>query len=269
MWEPQPGWLEVPGGTGPATVGVWRTEQGGRPLAVKRLARPGPHDAAEVSDPAHFAYWRREADVVESGLTPAHARAARAGRGPRRGRRRHHDHLRLGRGRRQQRPVPRPRPRPVRRRRPRSARAGCAATCSGCGWLASSAAAAGQPCSAPAPPTSPTACGPVASTSSLQYDALPQVPHHGDVAPANLRGREGDDVLAIDWSSLGVGPIGTDLGLHVGQRARGPRAAPGRLPARSARRDRDGRRGAARDPGGGRLHGLQPGRVGVVPGRGR
>ena len=46
-----------------------------------------------------------------------------------------------------------------------------------------------------------------------EYDALPQVAHHGDVASANLRGREGDLVLAIDWQSLGVGPVGTDLGL--------------------------------------------------------
>jgi len=38
-WEPEPGWLSVPGGSGPSTVGVWRTQLGGQPLAVKRLAR--------------------------------------------------------------------------------------------------------------------------------------------------------------------------------------------------------------------------------------
>jgi len=221
MWEPQPGWLEVPGGTGPATVGVWRTEQGGRPLAVKRLARPGPHDSAEVSDPGHFAYWRREADVVESGLsrlTPglrgpvaaldedaegititsdwvedaannglflAHAlgRFAAADLGPRRwlGR----DLLRLRMARVEHRG----------------------------GW----------------PTLQRTSAADIADSLwtrrehfLIQYDALPQVPHHGDVAPANLRGREGDEVLAIDWSSLGVGPIGTDLGLHVVSAREGP-----------------------------------------------
>ena len=55
-----------------------------------------------------------------------------------------------------------------------------------------------------------------------QYDALPLVAHHGDVAAANLRGREGDLVLAIDWQSLGVGPIGTDLGLHMASAREAP-----------------------------------------------
>src|SRR4029078_1827312 len=68
-WEAEAGWVSVPGGSGPSTVGVWRTELGGQPLAVKRLARPVPGDPPELSDPTHFAYWRREADVAESGLT--------------------------------------------------------------------------------------------------------------------------------------------------------------------------------------------------------
>ena len=63
---------------GPSTVGVWRTELGGQPLAVKRLARPVPGDPPELSDPTHFAYWRREADVAESGL----ARSTPGLRGP-------------------------------------------------------------------------------------------------------------------------------------------------------------------------------------------
>ena len=44
-------------------------------------------------------------------------------------------------------------------------------------------------------------------------DAAPQVLQHGDPTPANLRGRDGDDVVAIDWSSLGTGAVGHDLGL--------------------------------------------------------
>jgi hypothetical protein len=42
------------------------------------------------------------------------------------------------------------------------------------------------------------------------------------VAAANLRGREGDLVLAIDWQSLGVGPIGTDLGRHMASAREAP-----------------------------------------------
>jgi aminoglycoside phosphotransferase (APT) family kinase protein len=43
-------------------------------------------------------------------------------------------------------------------------------------------------------------------------DALPQVAQHGDPVPANLPGRAGDHVLAIDWSTLGTAPVGADLG---------------------------------------------------------
>lgn len=56
----------------------------------------------------------------------------------------------------------------------------------------------------------------------LRYDALPSVPHHGDVAGPNLRGREGDVVVAIDWQSIGVGPVGLDLGLHVASAREAP-----------------------------------------------
>ena len=31
----------------------------------------------------------------------------------------------------------------------------------------------------------------------------------------NLPGRDGDEVLAIDWGSLGTGPVGADLGLYM------------------------------------------------------
>ena len=66
MWQPEPGWLLVPGGTGTSTVGVWRTVLDERPVVVKRLSAPSEHDPAELSDPRHFAYWRRAADVVTS-----------------------------------------------------------------------------------------------------------------------------------------------------------------------------------------------------------
>jgi hypothetical protein len=43
-------------------------------------------------------------------------------------------------------------------------------------------------------------------------DALPHVPTHGDAHPINLLGRDGDDVLAIDWEQFGHAPAGFDLG---------------------------------------------------------
>ncbi|GAB2640207.1 phosphotransferase [Kribbella swartbergensis] len=43
-------------------------------------------------------------------------------------------------------------------------------------------------------------------------DALPRVPAHGDAHPVNLLGRDGDDVVAIDWEQFGLGSAGFDLG---------------------------------------------------------
>jgi hypothetical protein len=68
MWEPDPAWYPVSGGTGTSTVGVWRTERSGQALVVKRLGVPAPDDPAEYLDPRHFAYWRREADVAITGV---------------------------------------------------------------------------------------------------------------------------------------------------------------------------------------------------------
>jgi hypothetical protein len=52
-------------------------------------------------------------------------------------------------------------------------------------------------------------------TLMRELDALPQVAQHGDPAASNLPGREGDDVIAIDWATLGYGPVGADLGLFL------------------------------------------------------
>jgi Phosphotransferase enzyme family len=216
MWQPEPGWHPLPGGTGTSTVGVWRTVLGGRPVVVKRLARPGPRDPAELGDPRHFAYWRRSADVViarvgldatpglrapeltsveedDEGITlvqdwvedsansglfcaVAMGRFAGAELG---------DHAWLARGQ-------------LRDRLARVERRG--------GW----------------PTLARTTVADVADhlwqrrTALLdELDALPQVAQHGDPAPVNLPGRQGDDVVAIDWSSVGHGPVGHDLGLHM------------------------------------------------------
>ncbi|WP_028652223.1 phosphotransferase [Nocardioides halotolerans] len=214
MWQPEPGWLALRSGTGTSTVGVWRTVLGGRPVVVKRLAAPAGDDPAELSDPRHFAYWRRAADVVtarvglettpglraprltsveedaegitlvadwvedaaNSGLFCAVSlgRFAAVDLG---------EHLWLARDQ-------------LRDRLARAERRG--------GW----------------PTLARTTVADVAdhlwrrrSTLLDELDALPQVAQHGDPAPANLPGREDDDVVAIDWGSLGHGPVGADLGL--------------------------------------------------------
>jgi hypothetical protein len=216
MWQPEPGWHPLPGGSGTSTVGVWRTVLGGRPVVVKRLARPAPRDPAELSDPRHFAYWRRAADVVtarlpldrtpglraprltsveededgitlvqdwvedaaNSGLFCALALGRFAG-------------AELGDQAFSARSA-------LRDRMARTERRG--------GW----------------PTLARTTVADVADhlwtrRGSLldELDALPQVTQHGDPTPTNLPGRDEDDVVAIDWGTLGTGPVGGDLGLYM------------------------------------------------------
>src|SRR4051794_31356655 len=68
MWQPEPGWHSLPGGGGASTVGVWRTVLGDQPVVVKRLAAPLEDDPAELTHQRHFAWWRRSAEVVLSGV---------------------------------------------------------------------------------------------------------------------------------------------------------------------------------------------------------
>lgn len=212
MWEPEPGWHPLPGGTGPSTVGLWRTAYGDQPVVVKRLAVPGVGDPHELADPRHAAYWRREADVLMTGIvtsTPglralpaaveedpagititrewvedaaltglfvAHALGRFAGSELPRTRFLAHDVLRD-------------------RLQRTDHRSG--------GW----------------PTLARTTVADVADalwrrrTHLLEaLDALPPVPQHGDPATTNVPGRDGDEVLAIDWATLGIGPVGGDLG---------------------------------------------------------
>ena len=215
MWQPEPGWYPLPGGAGASTVGVWRTVLGDQPVVVKRLAAPREHDPAELSDPRHFAYWRRSADVVtsgviagapglrppaqaaveedvegitltqewvedaaNSGLFAAHALGRFAGADLRA-----EPWLATGQ---------------LRDRMHRIDRGG--------GWRT----------------LARTTVADVADhlwkrRDALmdELDALPQVPQHGDPTPANLPGRAGDDVVAVDWDTLGHGPVGADLGYYL------------------------------------------------------
>jgi hypothetical protein len=211
MWEPEPGWHQLPGGTGASTVGVWRAAQGGRPVVIKRLAAPTPADPAELSDPGHTAYWRREADVLTTGLTRATpgVRAVDAAveedpQGITITREWVEDaaltglFVAMALGRFAGSDLPRPKflaRHQLRDRMQRVERRG--------GW----------------PTLARTTVADVAEhlwsrrASMLEMaEALPQVPQHGDPTSTNLPGRQGDDVVAIDWGTLGTGPVGGDLG---------------------------------------------------------
>ncbi|WP_432478482.1 phosphotransferase [Nocardioides sp. GXQ0305] len=214
MWEPEPDWHPLPGGTGTSTVGVWRAAIGDQPVVVKRLARPAPHDPAELSDPTHVGYWRREADVLATGIVSRtdglRAPTAAVEEDP--------EGLTITRewvedaassglfvamalGRFAGSLAARPRflaRDQLRDRLARTERRG--------GW-----------------PT--LARTPVADVADHLWrrrqamlervEALPQVPQHGDPAPANLPGRDHDHVVAIDWAMLGIGHVGSDLGLYA------------------------------------------------------
>ncbi|MBS41941.1 MAG: phosphotransferase [Nocardioides sp.] len=219
MWQPEPDWLALPGGTGPSTVGVWRAAEGDRPVVIKRVAPPAPGDPVELADPAHAAYWRREADVLLTGLvtaTPglrslpaaveedaegvtivrewvedaslsglfvAHALGRFAG-------------------------CDLPRPQFLARDLLRDRLARTARTAGG--W----------------PTLARTSAADVASALWARreefldrLDALPPVPQHGDPTHQNVPGRLGDEALAVDWGTLGHGPVGGDLGyLALGTR---------------------------------------------------
>lgn len=214
MWQPEPEWVALPGGGGTSTVGVWRAALGDRPVVIKRLAAPVPGDPVELGAPDQIGYWRREADVLLTGITaatpglrsgPASVEedadgitivrdwvedSATSGL-----------FLALAVGRFAGADLPRPTflaRHLLRDRLARVARAG--------GW----------------PTLARTTVADVADHLWRQRerlldlaDALPQVPQHGDPAGSNFPGRDGDDVVAIDWASLGHGPVGADLGIYL------------------------------------------------------
>ncbi len=212
MFEPEPGWVALPRGAGPSTVGVWRTAVGDSPVVVKRLSAPSPHDPAQFSDPRHSAYWRREADVLSTGITSATVGLCAAPATVEEDA----DGITITRewvedaavtglfvamslGRFAGSDLPRPTflARDLLRSRLAATerRAG--------GW----------------PTLERTTVADIADslwarreTFLSALDALPQVPQHGDPTLANVPGRRGDDALAIDWATLGTGPVGGDVG---------------------------------------------------------
>lgn len=212
MWQPEPGWHPLPGGTGTSTVGVWRTSLSGQPMVVKRIARPRDDDPVELADPRHFAYWRREADVLDCALTVSTPglRSAPAGveedsDGITITREWVEDasssglFLAMGLGRFAGCDLPRPSWLAQHQLRARLVRVEGRG-----GW----------------PTLARTTVADVAdhlwsrrTTMLTLSESLPHVPQHGDPTLANLPGRIEGDVVAIDWSMLGTGPVGADLGL--------------------------------------------------------
>ncbi len=212
MWEPEPGWVALPGGAGPSTVGVWRTAVGDSPVVIKRLCAPSRHDPDQLSDPRHFAYWRREADVLATGITASTAglcalpaRVDEDSEGITITREWVEDaavtglFVAMSLGRFAGATMARP-------------------TFLAHGLLRSRLAATDHRAGG-WPTLARTTVADIAdalwkrrATFLDALDALPQVPQHGDPTLANVPGRRGEDALAIDWATLGVGPVGGDLG---------------------------------------------------------
>jgi len=208
MWHPEPGWQRLTAGTGSSTVGVWRA--GDR--VVKRLAAPLPGDPAMLSDPRHVAWWRRPADVALSGVvedapglrSPAALEVEEDDEGvtvwlPQ---------------------VP---------ERPPAGLfvARCLGEFAGADlgdppWLARGQLRdrmrmvehrGGWPTLAR------TTVADLADhlwrrrEAHLEAaDALPVVAQHGDPTPSNLHAHDDRGVVALDWATLGTGPVGGDVG---------------------------------------------------------
>ncbi len=217
MWSPEPGWQPLPGGAGPSTYGVWLATEGGREVVVKRLVPPADHELARhdltgLRDPRHFAYWRREADVALSGLV-ARTPGLRAPEGVR------VEEDAEG--------VTVVSPRVADARSPGLFLARALGRFAGADvedhpWLAHGQLRARLDRVAERggwPTLARTTVADVADhlwrhreQHLREVEALPVVLQHGDPVPGNLLGREGDDVVAIDWSTLGRGPVGADVG---------------------------------------------------------
>lgn len=214
MWQPDPGWHPLPGSAGSSTVGVWRTAHGDTPVAVKRLAAPNEHDPSELSDPHGFAYWRRAADVEISRVvasTPGlrsgvHAAVDEDSEGITITQAWVEDAANSGLF--------------VARSLGRFAGCDLATT----PWLARDQLRDRMARVERRGGWRTLARTTVADVADHLWrrrgfwldalDELAQVPQHGDPVPANLPGRDGDDVVAVDWSTLGHGPVGADLGYY-------------------------------------------------------
>lgn len=211
MWQPRPEWQRLSHGAGPSTVGVWATTGPEGALVVKRLAAPAAEDPPWLTDERSFAWWRRPAEVAASGLVTATPglRALPAVRVEE-----DEEGLTVWEPWVEEADHPGPF---LARALGRFAGADVRAR-----WLATDQLADRLRMTAERggwPTLEQTAAGDVVrrlwarrSRHLDQLAELPRVLQHGDPVPANLRGRDGDDVLAVDWATLGLGPVGGDLG---------------------------------------------------------
>ena len=209
MWHPEPGWQRLTAGTGSSTVGVWRA--GDR--VVKRLGAPLPGDPEMLSDPRHVAYWRRAADVALERTRRGHPGPALAGgaRG-RGGRRRHHGVAAAGARAAADRTLRGPLPGRVRR------------ADLGSPDVAGPRPAARPPADGRAPRRLADAGAdhgrrrrrpPLAARGTSIWTRSTRCRWCRSTAtrrPANLHAHDERGVLALDWATLGTGPVGGDVG---------------------------------------------------------
>lgn len=205
MWQPEAHWERLPSGMGASTLGVWRDGD----LIVKRLVAPVDEDPVP---PYAVGWWRRQADValaavVEStpGLRgPVLVRIEEDG-----------DGLTFWYAAVAPEPLPGPF---VAQALGRFA----GADLGDHAWLCRDQLGQRIAATERRGGWSTLARTTVADLADRLWQRrghfltavaeLPQVAQHGDPVPANLLGRSEEAVLAIDWSNLGTGPVGADLG---------------------------------------------------------
>jgi hypothetical protein len=212
MWQPEPGWQPLPGGMGMSTTGVWLAQEDGRQMVVKRIAAPAPDDPGELSIPTHFAWWRRPVEVAATGMVEATPglRSAPVVRIEEdvEGSTLWHEQVPT---------VPLTGPF-IAGALGRFTRADLGDR----GWLARDQLAERLARTERRGGWRTLERTTVADVADRLWNrrghfleavrSLPQLPQHGDPVPGNLPGRDGDVVLAVDWSTVGTGPVGGDLG---------------------------------------------------------
>lgn len=211
MWQPAQGWQRLPG-AGPSSLGVWTAQEAGRRVVIKRLVAPTPLDDAMCHLSRHPAYWRRAADVAltavvaktpglrepavvrvdedTQGITVVHEWVERVAR-------------------------------------PAVSWAHCLGRFAASGvaeqpWFVRDQLAARIAVVEGRGGWRTLDRTPVADLADALWRrrgsylarlaATAQVPQHGDPVPGNLWGAHGDDVIALDWATVGYGPAGADLG---------------------------------------------------------
>lgn len=215
MWQPEPGWTPLRLGGGASTVGLWRTEQDGRPAVVKRLRRPVADDPAVLSQATHAGYWRREVEVAcEPGVVdgpglgpPAYLRVEEDEEGATVWAEELVDVS------------------PPALQVARALGRFAAADHDDVAWaardtltdrLAMAEERGGWPTLARTPLADVTDHLWQRRGHWLEEYAATRVGRlHGDAVPANFPATRGERVLAVDWQGFGIAPVGTDLGYYA------------------------------------------------------